>query len=448
MKNTLNRIRKKVIPTKQQEKSKNSIAEVALKLISKSCEKFPEIVKVEFGGSFAKGTWLPKKADIDVFVKFKKSTSEARFREISRTIGFESMKKYRPYVRYSEHPYVEAKIKDTIVNVVPCYDVKLGEWKSAADRSPFHTEHMRMSLSDKMKNEVRILKEFLKAQEIYGAEIARQGFSGYVCEVLVLNFGTFENVIKSISTLKENYVIGKSSKKFETPIVIIDPIDSNRNLAAAISQENIGRFILLCRAFMDNTSEYFFKGKKLRKILRNWERIITVEFNFKQRSPDIIWGQIKKGATSIATQMNLAGFNVLKTTVYTDEKNKAFLFFFMEAMEISKVYPKKGPSFFSKEDSSRFISKNSKTTELMWINGTGRIMTLQKRKINNAKEFLNSLLKNIKKSGMPAGLHSDIKRGFKIYVGNKSLDKSIKKEVSELVSINEFVFHPDKKIRK
>ena len=111
------------------------------------------------------------------------------------------------------------------------------------DRSPFHTRFMKKSLTSKMQNEVRILKQFLKSNKIYGAEIAKQGFSGYISEVLILNYKTFENVIKQISDIKENQVIGKTTKKFDTSIVIIDPIDKNRNLAAAISEENIGKFI-------------------------------------------------------------------------------------------------------------------------------------------------------------------------------------------------------------
>ena len=62
------------------------------------------------------------------------------------------------YVRYSEHPYVEANIMKTKVNVVPCYDVKIGNWKSSADRSPFHTKYMQEMLTQEMKNEVRILR--------------------------------------------------------------------------------------------------------------------------------------------------------------------------------------------------------------------------------------------------------------------------------------------------
>ena len=140
MKQIISKITKDVIPSSSEEKSKNKIAELALKLVEKEVAKYPEIIGLEFGGSFAKGTWLSKDADIDIFVRFKKSTSEADFEKISKKVGFDSLKKYSPYVRYSEHPYVEAKIKKTKINVVPFYDVKAGQWKSSADRSTFHTK--------------------------------------------------------------------------------------------------------------------------------------------------------------------------------------------------------------------------------------------------------------------------------------------------------------------
>jgi len=142
MKHIISKVAKSVIPSKSIEKSKKQIAELAFKLVKKEIEKFPEIIGLEFGGSYAKGTWLSKDADVDIFIRFKKSTSEEKFEKISKKIGFKSMKKYSPYVRYSEHPYVEAKIKNTKINIVPFYDVKIGEWKSSADRSPFHTKFM------------------------------------------------------------------------------------------------------------------------------------------------------------------------------------------------------------------------------------------------------------------------------------------------------------------
>ena len=244
MKEIISKIAKTTIPSKIIQKSKKEIADKVYKLVEKEIQKYSEVVELEFGGSYAKDTWISKNADIDIFIKFKKNISEEKLENISKKIGFESLKKYSPYVRYSQHPYVEAKIKDTKINIVPCYDVKIGEWKSAADRSPFHTKFMKKSLTRKMRNEVRILKTFLKSNKIYGAEIAKQGFSGYISEVLILQYGSFENLIKSIIKIKEKQIIGKTSKSFDTAIVVIDPIDGNRNLAAAISNENIGKFIL------------------------------------------------------------------------------------------------------------------------------------------------------------------------------------------------------------
>ncbi|MFB5610293.1 MAG: CCA tRNA nucleotidyltransferase [Nitrosopumilaceae archaeon] len=413
MKKIIEDARKNVIPTKKLEQEKSRVATIAFDLVDRQVSKYPQIVQVEFGGSYAKGTWLPEKADIDIFLKFKKTTPEKKFSEIAQKIGFSALKKYKPYVRYSEHPYVEAQVKGTRVNVVPCYDVPKGKWQSAADRSSFHTAFMLESLTGQMKNDVRLLKEFLKCNNVYGAEIAKQGFSGYVAEVLIYNFRSFEGVIKKIAKIKRNQVIGNASKKFDTPIVIMDPIDDQRNLAAAISTENIGKFVLVCREFLKKPSDSFFKTKpSSKKVLKN---SFVVKFNYKPRSPDIIWGQIKRAATALSTQMEVEGFNVLRHMAFSDEKNQACLIFEFDSLDIPKDRVHEGPEFFSEADSASFIGKNSKKSEMLWINNKGKILSLQKRKHSNAKSFLQDLLKNnLERSGIPKGLKADIKKGFKI----------------------------------
>jgi len=441
MKQILSKIRKSVILSKNVKKLKKQIADEAYLLVENQIKNYPEITGLEFGGSYAKDTWLSKEADIDIFIKFKKTVSDEKFTEITKKVGFESLKKYNPYVRYSEHPYVEARIKKTKINVVPCYEVNLGEWKSSADRSPFHTKHMQKSLTTKMRNEVRILKTFLKVNKIYGAEIAKQGFSGYVSEVLILNFNNFENVIKSIAQIQQGQIIGKTSKVFETAIVIIDPIDSNRNLAAAISNENIGKFILLCREFENKPNLEFFNQKKLKLSKNNWENVLVVKFNFKMRSPDIIWGQIKKATTSLATQLQLGGFNVLRSKAYSDERGKAYFFFLLESTKIPINYSKSGPDFFRVSDCNSFISKNIVKTELMWINDDGEIIALEKRRQNEVVKFMTELLKNNLQTGVPKGLQNDFKKGVKITVGNKNLSKSIKEAILDLISTDDSIFH-------
>lgn len=440
MKKIISIAKKSVIPSKNEINSIKKIADLAFNLIQNEVIKFPEIVGMEFGGSYAKGTWLSREADIDIFIKFKKSTTDRKFEEISKKIGFSSMKKFKPYVRYSEHPYVEAKIQGIKINVVPCFDVELGQWKSAADRSTYHTKFMQETLSSKMKDEVRLLKQFLRAVGIYGAEIARQGFSGYVSEVLILNFGTFENVVKSIAKVNENQVIGKTSRKFQTSLVIIDPIDENRNLAAAISNENIGKFVLSSRAFRDSPDRKFFSVSK-RKTSGDWENVLVVKFDFKMRSPDIIWGQIKRTASSLITQLNLGGFNVLRSLCHTDEKKEAYLFFLLESPIIPKIYAKKGPDVFREDGTSSFIKKNISKTKLIWVDNDSKIISLERRKYNEAVKYVNDYLKNNLQTGIPKGLQNDLKRGFKVSLGSKNLKKSIKEAALDLISTDEKIFY-------
>ena len=441
MKQIISKIAKTTIPSNVIQKAKKEIADKVYKLVEKEIQKYSEVVELEFGGSYAKDTWLSKNADIDIFIKFKKNVSEEKLENISKEIGFKSLKKYSPYIRYSQHPYVEAKIKDTKINIVPCYDVKSGEWKSAADRSPFHTKFMKKSLTLKMKNEVRILKTFLKSNKIYGAEIAKQGFSGYISEVLIFEFGNFENLIKSISKVKENQIIGTTSKSFDTAIVVIDPIDSNRNLAAAISNENIGKFILICRSLKEKPSLEFFKIKKSKISKKFWNNLLIIKFEFKTRSSDIIWGQIKRATSSLSTQLELGGFTVLRSKSHTDEQKEAYLIFFLESTKISEIYQKNGPEFFRENSTHGFISKNLNNAELVWVGNNRKIISLEKRKHTNAESFMKEFLKKNLQIGIPKGLEKDFKGGFKVFLGNKALSKSIKEEVAELISVDGTLLH-------
>ena len=65
---------------------------MAFNLVKTQLKKNPEVIGLEFGGSFAKGTWIAKNADIDIFIKFKKDVTEENFVQISKKIGFDSMK--------------------------------------------------------------------------------------------------------------------------------------------------------------------------------------------------------------------------------------------------------------------------------------------------------------------------------------------------------------------
>ncbi|WP_101477833.1 CCA tRNA nucleotidyltransferase [Candidatus Nitrosotalea bavarica] len=444
MRNILEQARNASIPTKQEKEKMQVLSNNLVELVKKEAAKYPEVTLVELGGSYAKGTWLKGKLDLDIFVKMKKEIEEKQFEEIGRKIGFDSMKKYKPYVRYSEHPYVEAEAENTKVNVVPCYDVENGQWKSAADRSSFHTKFILEKLDDEKKNEVRLLKKFLIGVDIYGAEIATEGFGGYVAEVLIYHYGSFIKVLEAAANFTEGQIIGSPTKKFETALILIDPIDSNRNLGTAISAQNFGRFILAARAYLKKPSLVFFNGKKSFPNTKNLKNIIVVKFDYKHRSPDIIWGQAKRGATALSGQLELGGFQVLRKSAITDEKSEAAMLFLLHSPVIEKSMVKNGPDVFRRSESESFILRNSKN-KLTWIDDNGRILSLQEREFYDAKKFLQSLLKkNLSKAGIPNGIIPDMKRGFKVLEGHQVTSKSIKKALAELTSTNELIFGSNK----
>ena len=445
MNSILNYAKKETTPPKKLQQKKQRVVKIACDLVDECIEKYPQVVGFELGGSYAKGTWVPEKpvdnVDIDIFVKFNKKTSEKDFRNIGIEIGFESLKKYKPYTRHAEHPFVEAIIDGTRVNVVPCYDVNKGEWQSATDRSVYHTKFMSQKLSNSMKGDVRILKKFLQHIEVYGAEIAKEGFSGYVTEALIFYFGSFEKTIKKISELKKGQVIGKSTKKFDSFVVIIDPIDNNRNLGTAISIENLGKFVLASRAFLRNPSKNFFKKPISKRIMKNTDKIIVVQFKVKERSDDIIWGQIKRASNALKTQLELGGFAVLRNSSAKDEKENAALIFLLHAKKIENSLVRSGPEISSKEHCEKFIEANLKKSQLMWINEEGKIQSLQKRKHDDVKLFLRDILKNdLKNSGIPNGLEKDFKKGVKIIDANKVSTKSIKEEIANIAVTDETIF--------
>jgi len=437
----LEQARKISIPIEKEQEKIKKISELSIQLVKQQAERFSEVTGVEIGGSYAKGTWLSGEVDLDIFVKLKKDVDEKTFESIGKTIGFDSLKKFKPYVRYSEHPYVEAEIEHTRVNVVPCYDVEIGSWKSAADRSSFHTKFILQSLDQSKKDEVRLLKKFLIGIGIYGAEIAKEGFGGYVAEVLVHHHGSFLGVLEAASSFVPHQVIGNPTKKFDTPLIIIDPIDSNRNLGTAVSAESVGRFILASRAFLKKPSLAFFKPQPRKLNKKNLDNTVIVKFNYKKRSPDIIWGQIKRATIAVAGQLDLSGFEVLRKSCVTDEKSEAALLFLLRSPNIEKNVIRRGPDAFMRKESENYIAKNSKKSQVMWVNDAGKILSLQESAYHNAKTFLQYLLKkNLLTSGIPSGLVKDIKRDFKILNGKQTTSKSIKKTLLELITTDGLVF--------
>ena len=206
--NTVNEeILKKIVPTREDRAKIAALAKELKQKVTLACEEHGLKALVRVEGSVAKDTWLKKEPDIDIFMRLPKTIPRRSLGEISLKIARKATEGSEQIERFAEHPYLEAFVGDVRVNIVPCYDVKRGEWLSATDRTPFHTDYVKKRLNKSLRNEVRLLKKFLKGIKVYGAEIKTGGFSGYLCELLILHYKSFTGTLQAFAQYTTRMVI-------------------------------------------------------------------------------------------------------------------------------------------------------------------------------------------------------------------------------------------------
>ena len=196
-------ILEKITPTKQDRAKVDAITrELELK-VSIACknEGVPAIVRVE--GSVAKDTWLRENPDIDIFMRLPTSIPRKHLGDVALRIAKKAAGSYQQTERFAEHPYLQLIVEDYRVDIVPCYDAKPGEWQSATDRTPYHTDYIKKNLNKEMLDEVRLLKKFMQGTGVYGAEIKVGGFSGYLCELLIYEILLVHSNNRSLRTLQQ-----------------------------------------------------------------------------------------------------------------------------------------------------------------------------------------------------------------------------------------------------
>jgi len=76
MSSIINYAKKVVTPSQKLQQKKQRVAKKAYDLVSQCIEKYPQVVGFEFGGSYAKGTWVSEKpvdnVDIDILLNSTK----------------------------------------------------------------------------------------------------------------------------------------------------------------------------------------------------------------------------------------------------------------------------------------------------------------------------------------------------------------------------------------
>jgi tRNA nucleotidyltransferase (CCA-adding enzyme) len=392
---------KLVVPSPAETAKFSSLARMLLLKTRRVAERFPEARDVLMGGSFAKGTWLPNNVDLDIFVKIDPATPVERFEKVGLDIGVATTRGFPMGKKYAQHPYTEATVEGVRVNIVPCFDVKAGEWRSAADRSPYHVELVD-GLPEDSKNQIRLLKLFMNGVGVYGAEIQRQGFSGYVAEVLVIKHGDFESAIRWFA----DYSMPANGRIFSLP----DPVDKGRDLGVAVSGESLGRMVLACREFLRRPSLAYFGEMKGKVQASLGGDVYAVLFSHREMSEDTLWGELRKTLKHVVRHLEVRGFAIARAMAASDNVSKSAILLIPEFTNLPLVEQRVGPTVDRKKDVEAFISTNSKQSCLVWVDDDARVRLLGRRRYTRLHDILGDVIGG--KAG-PIGASKEIEDGMK-----------------------------------
>ncbi len=322
---------------------------------------FDVAVEPFIAGSVAKGTYL-RDPDVDIFVLFPPDAPLEVVTEKGLAIAKSIIEGKE---RYAQHPYLRGTFEGFSVDMVPAYRLPdTSSLMTAVDRTPFHVRYVNATILEEQRDEVRLLKQFLKGIGAYGAEEAVQGFSGYLVELLVIHYGSFLSALKGLS----EYVPGSRLDLFhllhdeelptedevgvfDDPMVFIDPVDIKRNVASPVSIETLSSVIHAVREYLKRPRMTFFfpnppdvlTRQRLEGLIRDRETtVMGIKVPAFHENADVVHGQLRKALRAITRLCNRSGFPVLHAQYAVLGKQCLMLFEF-EVASLPMVYVHHGP---------------------------------------------------------------------------------------------------------
>lgn len=417
----LERIRQKVLEKHYPDEEQFQKIEDKYEEISEFIETNFE-VETHFAGSAGRKTCMQGDNDIDIFVlfpeKLEKKELENKGLEIGKKVFSHFNEEYR--IEYAEHPYTKGEINGHEVEIVPCYDTSPEDIKSSVDRTPHHSRWVDQNLNDEQRKDVVVLKRFLSSAGIYGSSLKVRGFSGYLCETLIAHYGSFENLIVNAVEWREKQVVDPENhheqlpeelqKKFsDESLILIDPVDPERNVASVLSRENFSKFIYLCWQFQKKPGMKFFEDKELeysqfeiKQELKKRSDFIVIEFDEPEEVEDIVYPQLRKALGRLEKLLKKHDFRIFNSGFHID--NKARIFFELES-SLPDIQQVKGPKVFHGEDHlEQFTSKYDN----VYIEDD-RMVAKTEREYSEARELLKDFLKkDLEEKGIPSHISEKI----------------------------------------
>jgi tRNA nucleotidyltransferase (CCA-adding enzyme) len=381
-------------------------------------------VLVKMVGSAARGTWLSGTHDIDTFISFPEETPRKDLETLGMAIARE-VAKHAEHAedRHAEHPYLNIVYKGFDVDLVPCFRVaSASRIKSAVDRTPFHNDFVKPRIKEH-EDDVLLLKQFMRGGGVYGSELKTQGFSGYLTELLVIHYGSFENTIRAACFWKPGEIIDimqHAEIEHEEPLAVVDPTDPRRNVAAALSLDKFCMFIDHCREFLKSPELRFFfpapllsleDSEILEKLESRKSTQLAIVFKTPDLVEDVLYPQLYKMEQAVAALLKEYDFTVIKTGVWSG-KTKTAVMLELISGTLSNVKKHIGPPVWVKVHAEKFKEKYQVADDVFggYIEN-GKYVFEIRRKYPTAKGLLED---RIMSCSLGKQVHQRVNEGFEI----------------------------------
>lgn len=383
-------------------------------LIKKIERVVPSSVEICLAGSLAKGTNLSMNNEFDIFLLFPRHYAHHEMTMLGLQYARMAFAGMRTESRYAEHPYLQVFHEKYHADIVPAYKINdIGQKGSSVDRSQLHTQYVNSRLDAAGKDDVRLLKCFMKNFGIYGAELRVEGFSGYLCELLIINYGSLAALMKAAAKwdgpaidIERKLKTEDMRKKFPAPMVLIDPVDPKRNVAAVVAQTSLSRFIFECRRFLRDPSEkFFFSEKKVKSaemirktIVKRGTLCLALKFTAPKLVPDALWPQLRKTAQALVRHLGSMDFSVFGYYHWSNG-NECVVLFEFDRWRLPSVKKSLGPGIRFSSDVDDFVKKHSGCYNLHIEHD--RMVVVEERKAIDAKTELAKACTNPEGIGIP-----------------------------------------------
>jgi len=440
----INGILKSVIRRITPNEFEHADTERVLEKVKEAARKVLKPHKLTFiiAGSYVRNTYMRDKKEFDLFVLFPEKWSRERLEKTGLDIGkkITGLLKGKYIIAYAEHPYVRSRAGGYAIDIVPCYKVKSAtKIKSAVDRTPFHNTWLNRNLPQELTGDVRLLKQFCKGQGIYGSDTKVLGLSGYLCELLTIHYGGFRDFLDSVKDWNAGQVFidlesyhtnpDKIKPRFKNhSLIIIDPVDPNRNVAAALSPGNFTKLVDGAKRFLKNPSQaYFFKKQpkitlgKLDKIMRKRKtKFLSVVFDQPQIIQDVLWPQLRRSAKRLEDIMEEYEFHVIGWDVWSNEEftknGKCVILLEMEVWELPHIRKIRGPPVFIQDRSQEFLRKYKPRARMLVEESYWKAEVIRKWKTAELKlkDTLSDPEKILRAKGIPSYIAKSVSKKFVI----------------------------------